>query len=37
MCDEVKRRKLSMDAEAVQALIARTGKDLPRLRADFER
>jgi len=35
--DEVKRRKLSMDAEAVQALIARTGKDLPRLRADFER
>ena len=37
VCDEVKRRKLSMDAEAVQALIARTGKDLPRLRADFER
>ena len=35
--NEVKRLKLSMDAEAVQAFIARTGVDLPRLRADFER
>ena len=37
VCNEVKRLKLSMDAEAVQAFIARTGADLPRLRADFER
>lgn len=35
--NEVKRLKLSMDTEAVQAFIARTGVDLPRLRADFER
>ncbi|HJO18269.1 MAG: DNA polymerase III subunit delta [Vicinamibacterales bacterium] len=37
VCNEVKRLKLSMDAEAVRAFIARTGADLPRLRADFER
>ncbi|SUZ90275.1 uncharacterized protein METZ01_LOCUS43129 [marine metagenome] len=37
VCNEVKRLKLSMDAEAVRAFIARTGADLPRLRADFKR
>jgi DNA polymerase-3 subunit delta len=35
--NEVKRLKLSMDTEAVRAFTARTGADLPRLRADFER
>ncbi len=37
VCNEVKRLKLSMDAEAVRAFIDRTGADLPRLRADFKR